>query len=93
MAEYEIGGIPFHVSPVSIMQCWVGMGWGAKASKQDIDEYRCFTRKFFPFLIAQSWEMHIEQFCADGIAKMEAILTERGLASGFVKRFVERLRG
>lgn len=93
MATFQIGDLAFHVSPVAIMQCWIGIGWIARGSSEDIEEFRTFTREFFPFLIAQDCELPIEKFCTNAINKMDQIISEHHLKTDFVTRFVNRLHG
>jgi len=93
MATHRIGNIGFHVSPVSIMQCWVGTGWRATGSAKQIEEFDTFSREFFPFLIEQDCGMRIHAFCADAVVKMDEIIDRRELQTEFVLRFVQRLKG
>lgn len=69
MARYQIGDITFIVSPVSIMQCWVGIGWQARGSAAEIREYRSFTGQFFPFLIEEDCEQPIGKFCTKAASR------------------------
>lgn len=75
------------------MQCWVGIGWSARGSTQEIEEFRTFTRRFFPFLLAQDCEEPIREFCANAVAEMDKIIREDGLTTDFLMRFARRLKG
>ncbi len=93
MARYQIGEIAFHVSPVSIMQCWVGIGWQARGSAEEIREYRSFTRQFFPFLIEEECEQPIDKFCSKAVDKMNQIITKEQMGSTHICGFAKRIRG
>lgn len=93
MARYQIGNITFIVSPVSIMQCWVGIGWQARGSADEIREYRSFTRQFFPFLIEEECEQPIGQFCTKAVDKMDQIIAREQMKTDLLTRFARRIRG
>lgn len=93
MAKYLIGDISFHVSPVSIMQCWVGIGWSARGSAKEIEEFQTFTNSFFPFIIAQDCEEGISSFCSVAVAEIDRIIRECELTTNFLLGFAKRLKG
>jgi len=93
MSRYQIGDIAFYVSPVSIMQCWVGIGWQARGSAAEIREFRTFTRQFFPFLIEEECEQPIGQFCTNAVDKMDQIIAKEQLKTDLLTRFARRIRG
>lgn len=93
MAVYQLGYITFHVSPVSIMQCWVGIGWSAYGSPEEIKEFQIFKYDFFPFLIAQDCEMPIGKFCSEAVAKIDETVRVHKLSTKFLMNFAQRLKG
>ncbi len=93
MATYQIGDITFHISPVSLMQCWVGTGWTARGSAKEIEEFQTFIKHFFPFLIAQDCEMPIRDFCSGAVGKIDQTVREYRLKTAFLMRFAQRLKG
>lgn len=93
MALFNIGNIKFSISPVSIMKCWVGIGWYARSSEKAIEEYRIFTDNFFNFLFAQNNEMEIYKFSRDSINTIDEIAKHHGLETDFIKQFIQKLKG
>lgn len=93
MPTFDIGGISFSCSAVSIMQCWVGIGWYAHGSQEDIQEFRLFSDHFFPFLLSQDTETQIQDFCKKAIAKIDEILQLHQLRTQFISNFAIRLKG
>ena len=88
--NHAIGKIVFSVSPVSVMKCWVGIGWSFRGTKAELVDYRTFSDRFFSFLFSQSNEMGIHEFCAACAQKAENITSDLGDAA---RRFGSRLRG
>jgi hypothetical protein len=92
MSNFHIGGINFSISPVSILQCWIGIGWYARGSESDIKEFRVFSDHFFPFLLSQDTEARIQDFCTASNDKIDEILREQELRTVFISRFSKRLK-
>ncbi|KYK36082.1 MAG: hypothetical protein AYK19_09695 [Theionarchaea archaeon DG-70-1] len=92
MARFDIGSISLWVSPVSIMKCFVGIGWVATGSEAEIREYSIFCDEFLPFLISQDNELPIDDFCKISIRKIDEIMENRHLESNLVTRFSQRLK-
>ena len=92
MATFNIGSIHFSISPVSIMQCWIGIGWYASGSAQEIKEFQLFRDAFFPFLFSQDADMNITEFCNASQQRIDEILREQALQTDFILRFAKRLK-
>jgi hypothetical protein len=75
------------------MQCWIGIGWSAIGSAQQIKQFRLFCDAFFPFLFSQDAEMDITEFCNASQQRIDEILREQALQTEFILRFAERLKG
>jgi len=91
MTIFKIGSIEFAISPVSIMQCWIGTGWSARGPKKSIQEFRVFADHFFPFLFSQDTGMDIEEFCDASTNKIDEILQSQGLQTDLITQFAELL--
>lgn len=92
MARFDIGSIPLWVSPVSIMKCFVGIGWVARGSEAELREYRIFCDEFLPFLINQDNEMPIDDFCKISIEKIDEIIERHSFKLNLVKNFSQKLK-
>lgn len=92
MARFDIGSISLWVSPVSIMKCFVGIGWAATGSEAELREYSIFCDEFLPFLISQDNEMPIDDFCKISIRKIDEIMENRNLESNLVTQFSQKLK-
>ena len=93
MPTFPISGINFSISPVSILQCWIGIGWYARGSEKDIKEFQVFSDHFFPFLLSQDTETKIQDFCTASNNKIDEILREQELRTEFISGFAVRLKG
>jgi hypothetical protein len=93
MPTFPISGINFSISPVSILQCWIGIGWNARGTEKDIKEFRVFSEYFFPFLLSQDTETKIQDFCTASNNKIDEILRDQELRTEFISRFAARLKG
>jgi len=90
--RFDIGNIKFWISPVSIMKCFIGIGWVVRGSEEELEEYRMFSDIFFPFLLKQDDEMKVEEFCKKAISQIEKVIKEHNLTSDLITRFCERLK-
>jgi hypothetical protein len=92
MASHDIGGITFSATPVSVMKCFVGIGWAARGKKESIDEYRKFSDEFFPFLIRQDNDKSLDAFCGESVAKIDDIAKEHVFTTDLVNNFTQQLK-
>jgi hypothetical protein len=86
--RFQFGEIPFWLTPVSIMKCFVAAAdWRARGTQHDIHEFRIFSNELFPFLINQPNDMGLEAFTSVAIAEVDAIQRRHNLRSELIFDF------
>lgn len=92
MACFRFGNISFWISPVSIMKCFIGIGWVARGSEEELEEYSIFFNNFSHFLMEQDNEMEIHQFCEIITDKIDEITQNYNLKSELIKKFSDIIK-
>jgi len=92
MFRFAIDAIPFSVSPVALLKCWLGIGWRARARELEIREFATLSDQFFPFLFRQDSDLPVDQFCGAAARELDEIVDRHRLGTDFVRRFVGRLK-
>lgn len=90
ISKYNLGDINFWISPVSIMKCFVGIGWHARGIQEAVEEYKRFSDELFRFMFTKDNEMSIDDFCGESIAKIDEIIQTQKPAH--IDRFSQRIR-
>jgi hypothetical protein len=92
MSTHSIGTIDFAITPVSIMKCWIGVGWSARGSDEERREFRVFTGDLFPFLFRCEDTTEIATFSSDVVGEIDRIISTNFLKTPFISRFGTRLK-